>query len=91
MNIEDIAKLYQLIITAMNVVKIALYASVNLGYMDMLFALPDRQIILLLILGGGMLYLLNYILEYLKEKNPGIYWSIRLMSEVRGFSLFNYL
>ena len=91
MDREDLTKLYQFIITTVNVVKIALYASANPGYIAMLFALSERQIILLFIFGISTLYILSGISDYLKEKNPGIYWSIRLMSEVRGFSLFNYL
>lgn len=91
MDREDLTKLYQFIITVVNVVKIVLYANSNPGYIAMLFAFSDRQIILLFIFGISTLYILNGILDYLKKKNPGIYWSIRLISEVRGFSLYNYL
>ena len=91
MDREDLTKLYQFIITVVNVVKIVLYANSNPGYIAMLFAFSDRQIILLFIFGISTLYILNGILDYLKKKNPGIYWSIRFISEVRGFSLFNNL
>ena len=56
----------------------------------MLFDLPDRLIILLFILGSGILYFLNDLSGFLKKRNPGIYWPIRLMSEILGFPLLNY-
>ena len=91
MDKEDLTKLYQFIIIVVNVVKITLYTSANPGCMDVLFVLSDRQIILLFIFGISTLYILSGISDYLKEKNPGIYWSIRLVSEVLGFTLLNYL
>lgn len=91
MDIQNLTKLYQFIITAVNVVEIALYVSVNPEYVEMLFALSDRQMILLLIFGWGLLCISNYILDDFKMKNPDIYWSIRLMSEILGLSLLNYL
>lgn len=91
MDAEYLTKLFQFIVKVANILEIAFYVSVNPGYVEMLFALSDRQMILLFIFGGGLLYLVNYILDDFKMKNPGIYWSIRLMSEILGFPLLNYL
>lgn len=86
MDREDLTRLYQFIITVVNVVEIAFYVSVNPGYIEMLFDLPDRLIILLFILGSGILYFLNNLSGYLKKRNPGVYWSIRLILDVFGLN-----
>lgn len=91
MDAEDLTKLFQFIVKVSNILEIAFYVSVNPGYVEMLFALSDRQMILLFIFVWGMLCIVNYILDDFKMKNPGIYWSIRLMSEILGFPLLNYL